>query len=411
MSAPNETGTTSGGGGAPSRPLAGVKVLDLTRVLAGPFTTMLLSDLGADVLKVEMPGIGDDSRHFGPFKNGRSLYFVSINRGKRSITLNLKTEEGKKILRRLVADHDILVENFRPGVMEKLGLGYDELRTINPGLIYAVSSGYGHSGPDSAKPAYDILAQAEGGLMSVTGWPDQPPTRVGCSIGDIGAALFNTVGILAALNQRHLTGEGQKVDVAMLDAQVAILENALARYQVDGKSPEPLGNRHPTISPFQAYHASDDWIVVAIGNDALWQSFCTAVERNALASDARFETNRKRTEHLEELNAILEPLFARRTVAEWSSLFARAGIPHSRINKIEQVLQNRQVRARNMVVTVEDAIAGTVSVAGNPIKMSGMDDPRTRPPIPELGEHTENVLKTIGYTDDQIADLRRQGVV
>jgi CoA:oxalate CoA-transferase len=411
MSTHSETGTTHGVGGAAASPLSGIKVLDLTRVLAGPFATMLLSDLGADVLKVEMPGIGDDSRHFGPFKNGRSLYFVSINRGKRSITLNLKTDEGKKILRRLVAEHDILVENFRPGVMEKLGLGYEELRKINPRLIYAVSSGYGHSGPDSTKPAYDILAQAAGGLMSVTGWPDQPPTRVGCSIGDIGAALFNTVGILAALNQRHITGEGQKVDVAMLDAQVAILENALARYQVDGKSPGPLGNRHPTISPFQAYHASDDWIVVAIGNDALWQSFCTAVERNDLASDARFETNPKRTEHLDELNAILEPLFLRRTVAEWSSLFSHAGIPHSRINKIEQVLQNRQVRARNMVVTVEDTVAGTVSVAGNPIKMSGMDDPPTRPPIPELGEHTEQVLRAIGYTEDQIAGFREQGVV
>lgn len=393
------------------RPLGGIKVLDLTRVLAGPFATMLLADLGAEVLKVEMPGIGDDSRHFGPFKNDRSLYFVSINRGKRSMTLNLKTDEGKEILRNLVREHDILVENFRPGVMEKLGLGYDELRKINPRLIYAVSSGYGHTGPDSKKPAYDILAQAEGGLMSVTGWPGQAPTRVGCSIGDIGAALFNTVGILAALNHRHVTGEGQKVDVAMLDAQVAILENALARYQVDGTSPEPLGNRHPTISPFQAYRAADDWIVVAIGNDALWQTFCAAIQRNDLASDDRFSTNPKRTQHLEALNAILEPLIARKTVAEWSSLFAERGIPHSRINKIEQVLQNRQVQARNMVVTVEDRLAGTVSVAGNPIKMSAMDDPSTRPPIPELGEHTAAVLRSLGYDDDQIASMRETGVI
>jgi CoA:oxalate CoA-transferase len=383
----------------------------MTRVLAGPFTTMLLSDLGAEVLKVEMPGVGDDSRHFGPFKNERSLYFISINRGKRSMTLNLKTEEGKAILRKLVAEHDILVENFRPGVMEKLGLGYDELKKIHPGLIYAVSSGFGHTGPDSKKPAYDILAQAAGGLMSVTGWPGQAPTRVGCSIGDIGAALFNAIGILAALNHRHATGEGQKVDVAMLDSQVAILENALARYQVDGQNPEPLGNRHPTISPFQAYRASDDWFVVAIGNDALWQQFCSALNRNDLASNERFSTNPKRTAHLEELNEILEPLFQKKTVGEWSSLFSENGIPHSRINKIEQVLQNRQVQARNMVVTVEDKIAGTVSVAGNPIKMSGMEDPTTRPPIPELGEHTNDVLRSLGYDDDQIAAMYNQGVV
>ncbi|MDA3951195.1 MAG: CaiB/BaiF CoA-transferase family protein [Spirochaeta sp.] len=403
---PGSTAAQDGG-----KPLSGIKVLDLTRVLAGPFATMLLADLGAEVLKVEMPGVGDDSRHFGPFKNERSLYFVSINRGKRSITLNLKTDEGKEILRKMVAEHDIIVENFRPGVMEKLGLGYEALREINPGLIYAVSSGYGHSGPDSTKPAYDILAQAAGGLMSVTGWPGQPPTRVGCSIGDIGAALFNTVGILAALNHRHATGLGQKVDVAMLDAQVAILENALARYQVDGTSPEPLGNRHPTISPFQAYQASDDWIVVAIGNDALWQTFCKTINRNDLAADGRFATNQKRTEHLTELNAVLDPLFLRRTVGEWSSLFSDAGIPHSRINKIEQVMQNRQVRARNMIVTVEDALAGTVSVAGNPIKMSSMEDPTTRPPIPELGEDTDDVLQALGYDDDQIAAMRRQGVI
>lgn len=393
------------------RPLEGIKVLDMTRVLAGPFATMLLADLGAEVLKVEMPGIGDDSRHFGPFKNERSLYFVSINRGKKSMTLNLKTDEGKEILRSLVKEHDILVENFRPDVMEKLGLGYEALREINPRLIYAASSGYGHSGPDSQKPAYDILAQAAGGLMSVTGRPGHPPTRVGCSIGDISAALFNTIGILAALNQRHDTGLGQKVDVAMLDCQVAILENALARYQVDGSSPEPLGNRHPTISPFQAYKAADDWFVVAIGNDKLWQKLCEVIGRNDMSSDNRFATNPQRTAHLEPLNAILDPLFAQKTVGDWSSVFSKHGIPHSRINQIEHVLQNRQVQARNMIVTVEDRLAGTVKVAGNPIKMSGMEDPTTRSPIPELGEHSVEVLTRLGYDAAAIDALRSRGVV
>ncbi len=394
-----------------NKPLAGVKVLDMTRVLAGPYTTMVLADLGAEVLKVEMPGIGDDSRHFGPFKNGRSLYFVSINRGKKSMTLNLKTDQGKEILRKLVVEYDLLVENFRPGVMEKLGLGYDELKKINPRLIYAASSGYGHSGPESTKPAYDILAQAEGGLMSVTGWPGGAPTRVGCSIGDISAGLFNAIGILAALHQRSITGEGQKVDVAMLDCQVAILENALARYAVDGTSPEPLGNRHPTISPFQAYHARDDWMVIAVGNDAIWQRFCDATGRNDLAADGRFTTNEKRTTNLDALNEILEPLMQQRTVAEWSGIFTDAGIPNARINKIEQVMQNRQVQARKMIATVEDSVAGTVHIAGNPIKLSAMEDSTERPPIPELGEHTDDVLRLLGYSDQQLEAFRSEGVV
>ncbi|TVR68711.1 MAG: CoA transferase, partial [Spirochaetaceae bacterium] len=258
---------------------------------------------------------------------------------------------------------------------------------------------------------YDILAQAEGGLMSVTGWPGGAPTRVGCSIGDISAGLFNAVGILAALHQRNLTGEGQKVDVAMLDCQVAILENALARYQVDGVSPEPLGNRHPTISPFQAYQARDNWMVIAIGNDALWQKFCEAAGRNDLAGDGRFTTNQDRTRNLDALNEILEPLMQQRTVGEWSGIFTGAGIPHSRINNIEQVLQNRQVQARAMIATVDDPVAGTVRVAGNPIKMSSMEDSTVRPPVPELGEDTDHVLESIGYSPEQIATLRAEGVV
>ena len=394
-----------------AKPLQGIKVLDLTRVLAGPFCTMMLQDLGAEVLKVEMPVTGDDSRSFGPFKEGRSLYFVSINRGKRSMTLNLKNEAGKEVLRRLVRESDVLVENFRPGVMEKLGLGWETLREINPRLIYAASSGYGHTGPDSQKPAYDILAQAEGGVMSVTGWPDGAPVRVGCSIGDITAALFTANGITAALYQRELTGEGQKVDVAMLDCQVAILENALARYQVAGTPPEPLGNRHPTITPFQAYRASDDYLVVAVGNDALWRTFCAAVGREDLATDARFLTNHDRTEHIDELNAILESLFAERSVEEWGSLLSTAKIPHSRINTIDKVMEHPQILARRMVVDVDDPVAGRVKIAGNPIKMSSLPDEPTRPRIPELGEHTSEVLRSLGYTQEEIDALASDGAI
>ncbi len=394
-----------------TKPLEGVKVLDLTRVLAGPFCTMILQDLGAEVLKVEVPGTGDDSRHFGPFKDGRSLYFVSINRGKRSMTLNLKEERGKAVLRKLLAEYDVIIENFRPGVMEKLGLGYETLAEEFPHIIYAASSGYGHSGPYSQRPAYDILAQAGGGLMSVTGWPEGPPTRVGVSIGDITASLFTSIGISSALYQRTRTGRGQKVDVAMLDCQVAILENALARFQVEGRSPKPLGNRHPTISPFQAYRCADEYIVVAIGNDQLWKRFCATIGEDALAEDERFTTNRLRTENLEVLNELLEGIFTGRPADEWLELLEGAGLPCSRINDIENVLQDPQVRARNMVVDVEDARAGVVQIAGNPIKMSALEEETTRPPVPELGEHTDEVLHALGYSDAEIEALREAAVI
>ncbi len=394
-----------------TKPLEGVKVLDLTRVLAGPFCTMILQDLGAEVLKVEVPGTGDDSRHFGPFKDGRSLYFVSINRGKRSMTLNLKEERGKAVLRKLLAEYDVIIENFRPGVMEKLGLGYETLAEEFPHIIYAASSGYGHSGPYSQRPAYDILAQAGGGLMSVTGWPEGPPTRVGVSIGDITASLFTSIGISSALYQRTRTGRGQKVDVAMLDCQVAILENALARFQVEGRSPKPLGNRHPTISPFQAYRCADEYIVIAIGNDQLWKRFCATIGEDALAEDERFTTNRLRTENLEVLNELLEGIFTGRPADEWLELLEGAGLPCSRINDIENVLQDPQVRARNMVVDVEDARAGVVQIAGNPIKMSALEEETTRPPVPELGEHTDEVLHALGYSDAEIEALREAAVI
>ncbi|MFW6212495.1 MAG: CaiB/BaiF CoA transferase family protein [Spirochaetota bacterium] len=393
------------------KPLDGIKVLDMTRVLAGPYCTMLLQDLGASVTKVEMPGTGDDSRGFGPFKEGRSLYFLSINRGKKSITLNLKNEAARDVFRKMVAESDVLVENFRPGVMEKFGLGFEELGKLNPRLIYAASSGYGHSGPDSKKPAYDILAQAEGGVMSVTGWPDGRPTRVGCSIGDITAALFTANGIMAALYQREHTGVGQKVDVAMLDCQVAILENALARYQVAGTSPQPLGTRHPTITPFQGYKTSDDWIVVAVGNDNLWQKFCEGIGRPELIEDPRFLTNRDRTEHIDELNELLEPIFAGRPIAEWIGVLKAASIPHSRINTIDKVMQHPQVLARKMIVDVEDPVAGHVKIAGNPIKMSSFPDETIRPTVPELGEHTTEVLTALGYSEQEIEAMRNEGAV
>ncbi len=393
------------------KPLEDIRVLDLTRVLAGPFCTMILSDLGAEIIKVEIPGSGDDSRAFGPFIGTRSLYFLSINRAKKSVSLNLKQPEAKELLKRLATKCDILVENFRPGTMEKLGLGYDVLKEVNPRLIYAASSGFGHSGPYSSKPAYDILAQAMGGIMSITGWPGSPPTRVGMSTGDITASLFTAIGINAALYQREKTGLGQKIDVAMLDSQVAILENALVRYQAEGRNPEPIGNRHPTIAPFQAYKASDGYFVIAIGNDSLWQSFCQAVGLAHLTDDPRFATNKLRCQHLEELNRILDTLFSQKTATHWLNLLEASQIPSAPINDVQHLMQDPQVLARNMIVQVEDSIAGTVQIAGNPIKMGNLPEEPTRDKVPEIGEHNREVFsQLLGLTDSEIQELYDKGI-
>ncbi|HUW69324.1 MAG TPA: CoA transferase [bacterium] len=395
-----------------SKPLEGIRVLDLTRVLAGPFCTMTLSDLGAEIIKVEVPGVGDDSRAFGPFKNGQSLYFVNINRGKKSIAIDLKTVAGKKLLIDLARKCDVIVENFRPGTMEKLGLGWDVLKSANPRLIYAAVSGFGHSGPDSLKPAYDILVQARSGVMSITGWPDSPPTRVGLSMGDITAAVFGATGITTALYQREKTGLGQKVDVAMLDCQISILENALVRYQVDGKSPTPLGTRHPTITPFQAFHATDGWFVVAVGNDALWKVFCGAIGRPDLLADARYATNGERTKRYNELIPELERIFENKSCSEWITLLEGAGVPSAPVNTIEHVMHDQQLMARNMFVTVDDDKAGVITIPGNPIKMESIPESATRPSAPEIGEHTDGILRgLLGLGDREIAALHSEGAI
>jgi CoA:oxalate CoA-transferase len=394
------------------KPLANINVLDLTRVLAGPFCTMLLGDLGAEIVKVEIPGEGDDARSFGPFKNNKSVYFLSLNRGKKSISLNLKTEKGKQILLDLIKHVDVLVENYRPGTMEKLGLGYDTLKTLNPKLIYAVVSGFGHTGPDSQKPAYDLIVQAMSGMMSITGWPDMPPTRVGMSIGDIAASLFTAIGIVSALYQRTMTGEGQKIDVSMLDCQVAILENALIRYQVDGIPPKPVGNRHPTITPFQVFKANDEYLAIPIGNDSLWRKFCGVIGREDLSEHEKFDTNRKRTEYYEELIPILEDVIVTKTVAEWGEIFEKAQIPYSLINTIDNVMANRQVLARNMLVEVEDKDIGPIKIAGNPIKMSSFEEEESREPAPEIGEHNLKIFKEfLKYSETEIEQLKQEGVI
>lgn len=378
---------------APTGPLSGIIVIDLTRVLAGPYCTMVLADLGARVIKVEVPEIGDDSRQIGPFIKDQSAYFMGLNRGKESIALNLKQPKDRAILEALLEQADVIVENYRPGTMEKLGYGWDTLHARYPHLIYAAASGFGHSGPYMKKPAYDMVVQAMGGIMSVTGQPNSPPTRVGSSVGDITAGMFTAIGVNAALYDRATTGEARKVDVAMLDSQVAILENAIARYTATGEIPGPIGSRHPSIAPFQVYESSDGYVVIAAGNDVLFHHLCDAIELPNLKEDTRFLTNNNRVEHVEELTQALEERLLTQTTTHWIDLFEEAGIPTGPINNVAQALSDPQIIARNMVVQSEHPIAGTVRMAGNPIKISGFEDPTTRKAAPLLDQDREEILK------------------
>ena len=390
--------------------LSDIKVLDLTRVLAGPYATMVLADLGAEIIKIEQPEKGDDSRAYGPYKNGESAYFMSLNRNKESITLNLKTLEGKEILKELVKKVDVLVENFRPGTMEKLGLGYEVLKEMNSRLIYASSTGYGQTGPYSQRPAYDAVVQAMGGIMSITGQADGVPTRVGTSIGDIAAGLFCAIGILAALQERARSGLGQMVDVAMLDCQVAILENAISRFEFTGEIPRPIGNRHPSIVPFETFNTLSDPIMVAAGNDRLWATLCELMELE-IACDPRYATNPQRNEHYAELRPILAEKFMTKTAEEWQPMFDKAGIPSGPINTVDRVVKNEQVVAREMILEVEHPVAGTTRVPGIPIKLSRTPG-EIRMAAPVLGADTEKLLNQyLGLTSDQVAELREKQVI
>lgn len=385
-------------------PLADLTIVDLSRVLAGPYATMVLADLGARVIKVERPATatsagGDDSRHIGPFRDGapdQSAYFASINRGKESIALDLAAPADRRIFAALVAGADILVENFRPGVMDRLGLGWDALHARHPRLIYAATSGFGHTGPDRDRPAYDMIVQAMGGIMSVTGWPGGPPTRVGTSIGDIAAGLFTVAGILAALHDRTRTGEGRFVDVAMLDGQIAILENAVARFAVSGVAPGPLGARHPSITPFAAYACAGGHIVVAAGNNGLFGALAAALGLPDLPADARFATNAARTDHADALGAIIAARLAGHDADHWLAVLEAAGVPCGPLHDVAQALDHRQVRARNMAITTAFPDGSPLLAAGNPIKLSGFADPVTRPKAPALDEHRAMILADLG---------------
>ena len=390
--------------------LAGLRVLDLTRVLVGPYSTMILADLGAEVIKLEMPGQGDDARQFPPHINGESAYFMSLNRNKRSMTLNLKTEAGKVLFLDLVQKVDILVENFRPGTMERLGLGYEKLIKINPRLIYAAASGFGQSGPYSQQPAYDGVVQAMGGIMSITGQLGGEPTRVGTSIGDIAAGLFTAIGILAAVHHREKTGEGQMVDVAMLDCQVALLENAIARYTAAGEIPGPIGNRHPSITPFEPFNTRDGQLMVAVGNNRMWARICEALGEPELAADPRFTTNALRTANYEELRPLIAAAMSQKTTADWVSILEEFSVPNGPINSVDMVIADPQVIAREMVVDVEHPIAGPTKLPGIPIKLDKTPG-EIKEPAPILGQHTGEILREIlGYDAEKIARLEENGI-
>ncbi len=391
-------------------------MIDLSHVLAGPTATMILGDLGAEIIHIEPPR-GDDAREYGPFLDrvdkDRSGYFISLNRNKKSLVLDLKQEKGKEILRELIKVGDVVMENFRPGTMEALGFGWEDVKRINPRVIYASISGFGHDAlPEYAsRPAYDVVAQAYSGLMSITGPEGGPPCRVGSSIGDIIAGHQAAIGILAALYRRTLTGRGQRYDGSMVDGLFSIMENAVVRYSVEGQIPRPVGTAHPSIVPFQAFKTKDDWIIVAIGVDKLWIQLCAALGREDLSEDARFRTNPLRNKNREVLIGILSGEMEKRTYTEWAEIFEREGIPYSPVNNIKQICEDPQIKYRNMLVEIEQKEVGRIKIAGSPFHLSETPG-RVYRGAPALGEHSDEILGSVlKKTDAEIQSLKTEGVI
>lgn len=379
-------------------PLSGITIIDLTHVLAGPFCSSTLQDLGARVIKVERPVTGDDTRAFPPFVQGESAYFAALNAGKQSIALDLKSPADRAVFEALLARADVLLENYRPGVMERLGYGYDSLHTRHPRLIYGAVSGFGHTGPDAAKPAYDMVVQARGGVMSITGEEGGPPVRVGASIGDIVAGMYLAQGVLAALYARERTGEGAKIDIAMLDAQIPIQEHAIAIATATGHTPGPTGARHPTITPFSTFRASDGFFVIAAGNDALFAKLCTTLGLDP--DDPRFATNALRCENVHMLKRLIETVTLEHPVSHWIATLDAAGIPTGRVQNMTEALADPQIRARNMVLPVKPRAGGPAfTAAGNPVKMSTLPEADHRPPAPSLDGDRQAILDWLSRPD------------
>ena len=372
--------------------LSDVVVIDLSRVLAGPYCTMMLGDMGATVIKIEQPGKGDDTRHFGPpYVAGESAYYLGLNRNKRSITLDFNNPEHKKRLFELVSTATVLVENFRPGMLERQGLDYETLRALNPGLIYCSISGYGHDGPYAMRPGYDFVAQAESGIMSVTGEVEGEPQRVGSPVADVSAGLYACMSILAALHVREKTGKGQHIDISLLEAAVSLLSNVSSNYLISGEEAERYGNGHPNIVPYQAFHTQDGYIVVSCGNDRLYQTLCHLLGREDLATDPRFATNPQRVRNREELVPILQEQFLQRETGDWLTALRAAGIPCGPINTVSQVFSDPHLQARGFIWECEHPTAGTIKLSGSPIRLSETPTRLYKAP-PLLGEDNDTLL-------------------
>jgi len=383
--------TDADNGNRPTGPFSGVTVIDLSRVLAGPFCTMLLADMGARVIKVEAPKTGDDSRGYGPFLNGESVYFKFVNRGKESIALNLKNADDHAVLEAMIARADVLVENFRPGTMDKLGFTADAVAKLNPRIIYASCSGFGQTGPMSHLPAYDTVVQALSGLMSITGHPDGPPTRAGISVADLTSGLYTFSAIASALYAREKTGHGARVDIAMLDGMISYMIHGAMEYVVHGRELGRLGNGHASITPFDTYQAADEQIAICVGGDEVFVRLCKAIERDDLAADTRFARNRDRHTHQHALRLEIEGALARGSAEHWIGVIGTAGVPCAKIQSVSEAIESPQTAARNMIVE-----AGGLRMTGNPIKISGYDDPTTRRPAPGLDADGAAIRREFG---------------
>ena len=394
------------------KPLAGIRVVDLTRVLAGPYCTMILRNMGAEIIKVEAPA-GDDSRGYGPFIDGnpeKSAYFYSINSGKKSLSLDLKKEEGKKILADLIKVSHVLIDNFRPGTLARLGFSDEKIREMNPEIIYATASGFGYSGPDQGKAAYDSIIQALSGIISITGTDDGQTVRVGTSISDIITGSFTAIGIISALLRKEREGIGARIDVAMLDSAVSVLENAIARYQVSGEDPTPLGSRHPSITPFETFKTKDAEIMIAAGNDKLFAGLCKALGSEALAKDCRFSDNAARTQNFQALRDIINDRLKSEPISVWLERLNAASIPCAKINKVSDLFASEQLKTRNMLLPVDGGDA--FKIAGNPIKFSDVPEAENAGKPALLGEHSQEILSDIlGYDQDRIDRLRKLQVL
>ena len=393
----------------PRGPLAGVRILDLTRVLAGPYCTTLLYELGAEILKIEMPGHGDDTRAFPPFQNGESVYFASINRGKRSLALNLKDEGDRAVLEKLLARADVLVENFQPGAMARLGLDYEAVKTRHPGLIYASVSGFGHTGPYKDLPAYDLIVQALGGMISINGPEGGPGVRLGISLADLAAGVFAALAIASALYERRASGAGRFIDIAMLDVQTMLLESALVRQFASGETQMPTGSRHPVITPFDVFAAKDGPIAVACANDRLFADLCTVLDRREFLADPAFNTLFARFANQAALKVKIEAALKARTVGEWTALMRAAGVPAAPIHTMADVVKDEQLAARGMFVTVDDKEMGPLKMTGSAFKISGYPHSPTRPPAPNLDEARADILAELDLGTEEQRPRRREG--